>query len=1200
MRKKQLSAFLILTMIIQMVYPLQSAFAAGERNLLTLSPALVTITGSSFHAYDKTSGSEITDYSTIPQNAEIQISYSFDVNEAALPADDVKNGDYFSISLPSSLTNIATFDPVVNRPLTVVWSGDTYTIGYLNITAAGVATVTFSHDVETLSDVSTSFTIDGDFVEASIGNDLDTTFQLTASGATYSIAFEEDPEPAPDATIEKAGSYNPTTNEITWTISVDSGDSSTTITNVSVEDILGTNQVYKSCSLSADKISVNSSGNHVFSLGSVTGTTSFTVISTPTDGAFGNEGTTKTLSNESDLYANSFADPIDTATATVGVTTDWIQKKGVARKDGSTTYIDWTITLNNNNRTIPAGSTITDTIPTYLELDLSTVKRNTNLPSTFGDVTDLTGQDFTYSFNASGSDVTGIQTITFTTRVLDDYYTQQTKTSFSNTGILHIGSSTFSVNSSSVGVTTSLLAKTGKGYDAANQLITWQLEVNRNAKSITAATINDTLGANQVMYGDFGITRKDGSTTIILTKVTSASDVTSAVNQYYYDETNRKITIYLGDISTTDHPYITYKTQVTNPTDYANNKTTTYYNSSATLSGGGITDSKVTNASQSVASTVITKTSTAYNYTTRKISWTITVNQNKMSMPAAVVTDYIQTGQAYVSGSLKIDGNDPGYSLSIVGDTLTIDLGAITTQKVITFETEVTDLSVFLSTNGNVTFRNNASLVSGVTGAPTVSVWADRIVSNKALEKKLAVEYVAANGYIGWEVYINSNQVPMENAKLSDTLQDGLDLDSESVHLYYWNQDSSGVRTIGSEVSSSDYNFTYNYLTRLFELNLPNGAQGYYLRFNTDVLKAGQYSNSIGFSGTYNASSAAQSGFTVTNSDITVSGTGWNGSITVNKTDENGDPLAGAVFELLDSTKTVKATVTTDANGQAKFQKLKLRTYYVREKSAPLGYILDGTEYELTLTGDTTETRNQSVTVDNELLTASITLKKTDTEGNNLSGGEFAIYSASDTDFITPLKKASASDGIVKFENMLPGDYKIKELTAPIGYHLSDTVVDVSLTLNSTTNTLSDVTIADPLTNEPIIGSIILQKVNKDNVPLAGAQFGLFNSSGELIQTATSNSDGLVLFSDVAYGEYTIKELIAPDGYILSNKVISVNVTDSEVTKTNPYTFVDDPVVVIPQTGNPWEVTVPLTIGSIMLAAGLLLLTLHKYKKKKQ
>ncbi|MGI6162039.1 MAG: collagen binding domain-containing protein [Christensenellales bacterium] len=572
-------------------------------------------------------------------------------------------------------------------------------------------------------------------------------------------------------------------------------------------------------------------------MGDVTGTTSFTIVTTPTDGAFGTEGSSKTLSNDVELNSTASVDPLDSTNATVSVTTDWVQKTGVARSQGGVNYIDWTIKLNNNNRTIPAGATLTDTIPQYLTLDASSVRRNGALPETFGDTSSLSGQNLTYTF---GSAAAGVQTITFTTSVDDAYYSQQGTTGFRNTGVLNIDGSSYPQQSGNVGIGTSLLAKTGQGYDRANQLITWRLEVNRNGRAITGAIITDTIGSNQEFDPAFGVTRRDGTTTVPLAAVASFDDVTSQDGQYFYNSDTKVLTVYLGDLAASEHPYITFKTKVANPNDYANNKTTSYRNNSASLSGGGITTSTVTNTGQNVVSEVLTKTGTGYDYTDRKLSWTITVNQNNMHMPNAVVVDTIQDGQAYVDGSLLIDGAVPGTRLNQDGNTLTITLGEITAQTVITFQTVVTDLSVFLTNNENVTFRNKADLTTGIPSSPTVTVWGERDVDNKAIEKGLGVEYTPENGYIGWDVYINANQAPIENTILTDTLQKGLELDNESVKLYFWNQDSSGSRSVGELVPTSQYSFTYNYDTRVFNLALPDGAQGYYLTFNTDVLEPGK------------------------------------------------------------------------------------------------------------------------------------------------------------------------------------------------------------------------------------------------------------------------------------------------------------------------------------------------------------------------
>lgn len=200
------------------------------------------ITDSSFRAL--VDGVEVSDYNNIPQDADIEISYNFDVEDAANPLDDVKAGDFFHITLPDALTSIASFQVVTGQELTREWGEETYIIGNLSITAGGVATFTFHEDIEALSDVSTGFKINGAFVPAEIEDDGGTSFSLVAEGHVYEIGFEDDPPlpPEPEATIQKSGSYDPETNQVTWLVTVYSGGADVTLENVRVEDALGANQ----------------------------------------------------------------------------------------------------------------------------------------------------------------------------------------------------------------------------------------------------------------------------------------------------------------------------------------------------------------------------------------------------------------------------------------------------------------------------------------------------------------------------------------------------------------------------------------------------------------------------------------------------------------------------------------------------------------------------------------------------------------------------------------------------------------------------------------------------------------------------------------------------------------------------------------------------------------------------------------------
>ena len=74
-------------------------------------------------------------------------------------------------------------------------------------------------------------------------------------------------------------------------------------------------------------------------------------------------------------------------------------------------------------------------------------------------------------------------------------------------------------------------------------------------------------------------------------------------------------------------------------------------------------------------------------------------------------------------------------------------------------------------------------------------------------------------------------------------------------------------------------------------------------------------------------------------------------SITVNKTDALGKPLAGASFVLKDSRGREAYQATSNANGIVRFTKVDSGTYTLLEKAAPEGYVTSDKTYELTVSG---------------------------------------------------------------------------------------------------------------------------------------------------------------------------------------------------------------------------------------------------------
>ena len=80
------------------------------------------------------------------------------------------------------------------------------------------------------------------------------------------------------------------------------------------------------------------------------------------------------------------------------------------------------------------------------------------------------------------------------------------------------------------------------------------------------------------------------------------------------------------------------------------------------------------------------------------------------------------------------------------------------------------------------------------------------------------------------------------------------------------------------------------------------------------------------------------------------------------------------------------------------------------------------------------------------------------------------------------------------------------------------------------------------VTNTEIVGSLTVLKINEAEEALAGAIFELRDAAGNLIGTETTDSSGEIYFGDLAWGDYQLIEIKAPDGYRKLVQPISITI----------------------------------------------------------
>ena len=239
-------------------------------------------------------------------------------------------------------------------------------------------------------------------------------------------------------------------------------------------------------------------------------------------------------------------------------------------------------------------------------------------------------------------------------------------------------------------------------------------------------------------------------------------------------------------------------------------------------------------------------------------------------------------------------------------------------------------------------------------------------------------------------------------------------------------------------------------------------------------------------------------------------------------------PLSGAIFEVVDPDGATVGTFATGSDGTVTIPLTLAGNYTVYERVAPLNHLISDTpaqnikvEY-----GKVAE-----LTCWNEPY-GTLRIEKLSDTGAHLPGAmvqikhiESGVTYTAETNFA----------GYAIFDNIKPGAYEIREITAPSGWLKDDATYTAAVATGETT-TFS-------LVNKELPGLRIIKYDRKNMVAMPDVTFEIFRDSVSLGKFKTDEF-GEILLTDAAPGTYRVMEVdTGSDGHILDTTPQEVELT---------------------------------------------------------
>ena len=264
--------------------------------------------------------------------------------------------------------------------------------------------------------------------------------------------------------------------------------------------------------------------------------------------------------------------------------------------------------------------------------------------------------------------------------------------------------------------------------------------------------------------------------------------------------------------------------------------------------------------------------------------------------------------------------------------------------------------------------------------------------------------------------------------------------------------------------------------------------------------------------------------------------------IEIAKVDANSNPIEGAELQLLDkSGKEIEKWTSTKETHKVEYELKNGEEYTIHELTAPEGYQL-ARDYTFTYNGQEVQTYSM---VDTQVI-----VNKYDETKQSLVGAQLQILDSKGT-----VIEEWISDGNLHVveQKLVDGQtYYLREKQAPQGYKKAK---DVKFVFNADGNNQT-VNMED----QKIVLGIFVEKIDWNKKELPGAQLQILDSTGNIVESWTSDGSVYRVKSKLNIGEkYTLHEESAPEGYELSKDVEFV-VKDTEDSQI--ITMVDNKIII--------------------------------------